>query len=111
VSDKIKNPALYRRMSEPFADGDTANTAIQAFFDDVDAAREKHRIADVLVLVEANMMTGNEETRGGAQLFRGDRANVLPMLARSYGEQRQIHEDDIALLMASSRRRVRERKP
>jgi hypothetical protein len=104
---KTDNPGLYRRLSEPFADADAANEAIQAFFVEVEALREKHRIPDVLVLVEANMMTDGVETRGGARLFRGDKAHALPMLARSYGEERQQHENDMALLIESGRRRKR----
>ncbi len=105
--NKYNDPALYRRMSEPFPDSETANDAVQAFFAGVEKLREQHRISDVLVLAEIGVMTDGTETRGAAQLFRGSRANIMPMLARAYGAERQRHEDDLALLMAAARGQAR----
>jgi len=45
-----KDPELYRKMSAPFPDAETANTALGAFFEEVYALREKHRIANVHVI-------------------------------------------------------------
>lgn len=101
------NPALYREMSVPFEDDTAANAALKAFFEDIEASRKKHKISDVAVLVEIGTMTDGEETRGCAQLYLGNGANTLPMLARAYGEARGVYEEQLGLLMARSRKRGR----
>ncbi len=97
------DPATYRRLSEPFPSVEEANEALAAFFRDVQAAREKHRIADVVVLVEISNVLDGEEVRGSASSFYGDSARVLPMLAREFGAAQQRHEEQIALTITRAR--------
>jgi hypothetical protein len=98
------NPAHYRRMSEPFPSADEANEALAAFFADVRAARDRHRIADVVVLCEVSHTLDGEEVRGAADSFMGDSARALPMLAREFGAAQQRHVDHIALTVARGRK-------
>lgn len=102
--ETTNDPSNYRRCAEPFADAEHANEALAAFFADVKAAREKHRIADIAVLVEVSHMLDGEEVRGSASSFHGDSARVLPMLAREFGAAQQRHEDHLAALMARARK-------
>ena len=101
---KRHDPALYRQMSIPFNTIDQANEALAAFFAEVAELRKKHRIADVVCLCEISHTLDGEEVRGSAHLHLGDVGAHLPMLAREYGAARQKHEDDMARLIANSRR-------
>jgi len=75
------DPENYRRCAEPFPTTEAANEALTAFFAEVKAARDKHRIADVVVLCEISHTVDGEEVRGGALSSHGDSARILPMLA------------------------------
>ena len=101
------NPALYRRLSEPFPSIEAANSALVAFFADVEAARERHRIADVTVLCEVSHVLEGEEVRASASGMMGDSARVLPMIAREFGAAQQRHKEQIALVVARARKAVR----
>jgi len=107
----IHDPSNYRKMSAPFDSLADANAALVAFFKDVAELRQKHRISDVLVLCEISHMIGNEEVRGSASTSLGSSDRVLSIIAREHGRQSQIHEDRLALLMASERKRVRKARP
>lgn len=101
------DPAHYRRMSEPFHDAVSANDALAAFFEDVKAARDRHRIADVVVLCEVSYSLDGDEVRGSARCTHGDSASVLPMLAREFGAEQAAHQERIAKIMATARKAAR----
>jgi hypothetical protein len=91
VNDRIKDPALYDDLNQPFADREAANAALAKFFDGVSALRAEHGIADVYVCAEIRHLHGEDvdDIRNGvASLYRGDVMRKLPMLARAYGEAR-----------------------
>ncbi len=102
---KRHNPKLYRDLSKPFATHDEANASLQAFFADVERARELHKIPDVIVLCE--ITHGDDEDRGSASMRLGSSLNVLPMLAREYGAARQEHEDLLQRVIAEAKRTTR----
>lgn len=104
---KKNDPANYRRNSEPFQEIQQANEALAAFFEDVRIARDKHRIADVVVLCEIAHTLDGEEVRGSASSYLGDRGRVLPIIAREFGAAQQRHEEEIALLIAQARKSAR----
>lgn len=105
MSDDVTNdPANYRRCSEPFDDIEQANEAISKFFAEVKVAREKHRISDVVVIVEVGHRLDGDEVRGSASSMLGDFNRVLPMVAREYGAAQQRHEERLALLIARARK-------
>lgn len=101
------NPKHYREMSHPFPSTDDANAALSAFFADVKAARNKHRISDVVVICEVSHDFEGEDVRGSASASYGDSARFVAMLAREYGAESARHEDRLAKLMTSARRTVR----
>ena len=49
--DRIEDPGLYRRLSEPFPSFNAANDAINAFNVDLRAIREKHKIPDIVFVI------------------------------------------------------------
>lgn len=59
MSDKVvHDPVLYARMSEPHPTFEAGGVAIDAFFADVRAAREKHRVRDVHVVAAVAVENG-----------------------------------------------------
>ncbi len=106
------DPNHYRMMSDPFADATQANDALAAFFDDVKAARDKHLIADVAVVVQVTVRAPDGAPRNAcASAYYGDPlANKLALLAREYGAAREQHEQVMAETIEAGRRSVRERR-
>jgi hypothetical protein len=94
---QIANPQLYRELSVPFANTDLASDAIKAFIADVKAAREKHRIADVISVIYVNALsdTGDEGILKATSSF-GDPLKKPIMLARALGEEQAALERAIA---------------
>ena len=78
--DPINDPALYRKLSEPFADAATADAAYAAFFTDVRAARERHRLPDVVLIVAYNVTTPDGERRLMRMGSNGNSGDVYTML-------------------------------
>lgn len=101
------DPKHYREISVPFASSEDANVALHAFFSEVEAARNKHRIADVVVLCEVSHELDGHEVRGSASSSYGDSSRVVEIVARAYGSESARHEDRMALLMANARRTAR----
>jgi hypothetical protein len=55
------NPKLYGQMCEPFENQAEANEALTAFFEDVKAAREKHGITDVHLILSGYTAGGEDD--------------------------------------------------
>lgn len=105
---KQKNdPALYRRMCEPFASAEEANAALTAFYDELRALREKHRIADVHVTWSVNVVFPDGETPsiGGAHI--GDPAKAESMAAWAFGFETADTRAQIERIAESGRKRAR----
>jgi hypothetical protein len=95
----VPNHKIYAEMCVPHDGADATNAAIDAFYADVNAARRKHRISDVSIVVRAfckyeddgpvPVLTSahvgnpdNEESMlafafGGAKAARRQRINIL----------------------------------
>jgi len=101
------DPKLYRQLSEPFPSVDKANEAISAFFRDIEEARKKHRIPDVVVICDITHDLEGEEVRGSATMKLGGSEHHLAMLARAFGAAQQIHEETLALIIAHERKAAR----
>lgn len=100
MNDGTHNPALYRQLSEPFAGADAANDAIAAFFADVRAAREKHRIADVQVVVSVAIDYGEHQGQAVTSHGLGDSLRAESMLAWALGKEQTERRASIARLLA-----------
>lgn len=101
-----RNDARYLRLSEPFDNVNEADDAVQAFYKDVAAAREKHGIPDIVVLVELNVKRG-EVTKASSTFSMGNYLNRLPMLARAYGAEREAYEQTLGATIEEGRRSAR----
>lgn len=58
--ETINDPANYAKMSEPFESKDKANQALQAFADEVSAARKRHGIANVIIIIKDSCLYDGE---------------------------------------------------
>ena len=88
MNGPIKDPATYRRMSEPLASPEEASKAIEAFFADLRAIREKHHMRDVVAVVQVAYVDNGEEALSTASMVVGSKAEALPLLAVAYGNER-----------------------
>lgn len=84
-----QDPELYARMSVPHATSGDAQRALEAFRADVEAAREKHRILDALVMGAAVFVEDNEKQvlpivahRGSAEMAAQLSACAFDMYAK-----------------------------
>src|SRR5262249_32731030 len=89
MAKEVDDPVGYHRHSEPFATREEANAAIDAFFDDVKAAREKHRIANAHLVVQ---VLAADQGPGRNRLFAlyhlGSSTEALHMAAYAYATER-----------------------
>lgn len=95
------DPGRYQVCSAPFADSDEADAAVRAFLDEVEAARVKHRIADVSYVIQDSMKTDSGEP--GMFIITGHQGDSLKreaMLAYALGQCQKEREQLIAELLA-----------
>lgn len=104
------DPDRYARMAVPFESSTAANDAVAAFYKDVEDARERHKITDVLVLVEiSHLVSSGATVQGSSSVSFGAWHNRLTMLARAYGAERERFEKAIAELIQLGRQSERDR--
>ena len=106
----IRNdPKLYSEMTkDPFASNAAADDAIRAFFDEVDAARKRHRVPNVVVLAKTSyvadaLAADPQAVEGMATLFLGDSREALPMLAHAFGAEQNAANERIARIIAAAK--------
>lgn len=105
MSIVTNDPSNYRMMSEPFDDATQANQSLEAFFADVKAARDRHLITDVSVVVQVAIRAPDGERKACASAYFGDPlANKLVLLAREYGAAREQHEQILGDVIEAGRR-------
>lgn len=91
MTGAIKDPATYRRMSEPLASKAEAESAIEAFFADLRLIRERHHLRDVVAVVQVAYVEGGVEGMDIGTLTVGSKAEALPLLALAYGAERSSY--------------------
>lgn len=101
IKEGKDDPDRYRMCSAPFANTDEADAAVKAFLDDLEAARVKHRIADVAYVIQDSMKTDN----GEPSMFiitghQGDSLKREAMLAYALGQCQKERETLIGELLA-----------
>ena len=96
----IKNdPANYREMCVPHGSADEANAALDLFFDEVAAARKRHRIPNVLLTLEVRHLDAEGgEVEARASLSFGDSAHAEGLAAFALGFERAKREERTAQL-------------
>lgn len=99
----INDPENYRKMSEPFATAEEGNAAIDSFFVELRALRNKHRLADVLMVVSISMSYEAGEGRAITQSMHGDALKAEGMAACSLGRLQEERREIINQMMAGKR--------
>lgn len=94
------NPKKYRELLQPFATREEASTAMEAFFSDIEALREKHRIVTMLAIAEVNVVDESEPDLGGEVALNssfsfGNIAKAPLLAAMLYGSERERLEEHL----------------
>ncbi len=88
-------------MSVPHEGADAANEALRAFATDVEAARKKHRIREVLVSVQMVVVyPDGEECALLTRFAYGDVSKCLEIAAYTYGAESAEHRERINKMAA-----------
>lgn len=100
MGDKvIQDEAEYRRCAEPFGTREEASAAISAFFEEVYAARKKHKVANVVVGVRDSV---EEVGTIMSSASYGDSLVHESLCAYLYGQASSDRQAMIAGLLAPS---------
>ena len=96
-SKAVNDLGLYRKMCEPFPDRKTSVAAINGFFDEVRALREKYKLPDVTTIIQLNYL--DPDGQGGTiegniitHAHNGDPMKQLTMIAQTFGTSKAEHE-------------------
>ena len=82
------DPALYREMSVPHESVAAASDETRAFVEAVSAARVKHRIRDVLVVMQLGVIRDDgQEVSAQTRFSFGDRGATVEMAAYAFGAE------------------------
>ncbi len=100
------NPKLYREMSEPHPSVEAVNQALRAFFDEFGELRKKHKLRDVIAVVNTSYLKEDgEECDGGSWFGYGSSLNHEMMLAHTLGVVQTDRQELLASVMAKGIRR------
>lgn len=106
MAKTIKNdPENYYKMSEPFESSDLANEAIKQFHDELAELRKKHKIRDVLIVL--NGAVRYEDGNVGEYMICntfGSVMNAMTMAAFAYGQEKENHSEIIGKLLANKKK-------
>lgn len=91
------NPKLYRELSAPFESTEAANKSLEAFAKDLEEIRAKHKVCDVVAVLQVNALNKDgEEGLMVATIAFGDPMNKPVMLAQALGKEQAVFENTIA---------------
>ena len=83
----VDDPDNYEALSLPFESADAANAEIVAFWEDVRLARQKHKLADVHIIVYTSFKAGSEVKHAATFGHYGNGALAMVMCADSIAEE------------------------
>lgn len=86
------DPKTYREMSVPHQGSDKASEALKAFFDAVEAARKKHHIQDVHVIVKVTIKEDEGEGTAMSSAHFGNTLEGAVMCAWGLGQEQANFE-------------------
>lgn len=103
------NPDRYRELSKPFESIDAANKALELFYEELAELRAKHKIQDVLTVVQVTMLhEDGEEGQAFTSMHCGSELAAEGMAAWAYGSEsakRQERITKLATQAAATRKR------
>jgi hypothetical protein len=101
--ERIIDQKNYRRVSEPFVNAEQANAAIELFYKEVRELRNKHRIADVLVVCCVNVSYAEGEGQAMSRSHHGDPLKAEALAAYAYGAEQAERRRMMNLLLKGTR--------
>jgi len=104
---KRQNAKLYRELSQPFATVEEAEAAVQAFADDLHELRRKHRIPDVLTVIEFVVIDGEDEGPRIASFAFGDQLKTPTLAAYAFGMFAHDTERLVTKIIADAAKRAK----
>ena len=101
-----ENYELYRKLNQPFASPDELDAAIKAFLADVMEARKRHRILNIVMMIQCPVMSDAEtETMMGTDACYGDAGQWEAMAARMLGAIQADRQRTIAEMITGAVKR------
>lgn len=95
-----RDEATYRRMREPHESMAAAEEAMRAFYADVRAAREKHKITNGLLVVEFYALDSQgSEIPLTSRMSMGDSSHMVLLAAWLYGQEKRDYSENIGSLL------------
>jgi hypothetical protein len=94
--EEFRAASLYLKMARPFPTEQAAELAIHGFLEDLKVAREKHRIANALLVASVNIEGLGECIVPG---FVGDASQQLPLASFLVGWAKSRHDRLMAALI------------
>lgn len=101
---KDHDPELYREISKPFPSAEAASEAIDAFYDELYELRRKHKIPDVLVVMQVNGMT--RDGQEGTMILSGMIGGAMyeeSLAAYALGEASARRQEKIAAIIGGAK--------
>ena len=95
------DPENYRKLLKPFEDTETANKAMQEFYDGVGKLRNELGITDVHVLIQVHIMNDGEEGAAMSSAHFGDTLQGAMMCAWGLGQEQANFEDMLRKFVAN----------
>lgn len=96
------NPSKYRALSEPFASAGDADKALAAFWRLVEAARDLHKIPDVIVTVGLSYMADGDECDVSTDAQYGDLLRHESLVATTFGRIQAERQALIGKILAKA---------
>lgn len=95
------DPANYRKMADPFSSIEDASDAIDSFWRELYELRNKHRIRDVHLILECDVVR-NDGSEGTTILSGhiGDENKAEIMVGFAFGQVQADRQDRVAKTMA-----------
>jgi hypothetical protein len=101
MSEWVSNSKLYRELSQPFESAKAADEALNAFFEDVRAAREKHKVPECYIITSATWTDGDKESGGFSAGGFGKQMEHEAMCAYALGKVQSEREEKIAAILGN----------
>lgn len=95
-------PGTHRKLSEPHGSVEALNAELRAFFEGVRELRAKHRIPDVVCIIQAHAMRDGEETQALTTAHWGDYWSHERMVAYEQGKLAGDRQQEVARLMRAA---------
>lgn len=102
----FNDPATHRAMLEPHTDKGSLDTSLQAFWEDVAAARKKHRIAQVYIVIEGLAL--DDDGAEGRYIINGhfgSSESSETLAAYGYGHEVALRQERMANLLSKTIKR------